>query len=480
MVEKSQHDPFKGYEFDRVRFSNLFKELDSNEDGHIDVEDLQEGLHRLGIHHVPGQAEQIMKIGDQTKNDMLSFEEFLKYCYEHERKLWLVFKTIDKSNSDTVTAAELKIAFEKLGTPLSEREVELLLEKMDKSGSLHIDWNEWKEFHLLYPYGHGLNEIRKFWKPATFIDIGDDMVVPDDFADEEKKTGMVWKQLTAGGMAGVISRTSTAPLDRLKILLQVHAGSDKNNWTLKRGFQKMLSEGGVRSLWRGNFVNCVKIAPESAIKFFAYENMKRILSGGEQMTDKSRIGIRERFIAGSAAGICSQFSIFPMEVLKTRLALGKTGEYKHLLDCAQKVYRKDGITVFYRGLGPGLFGVIPYAGIDLCVYETLKIHWLNHHSETTDPGVFVLLLCGTISSTCGQLASYPFALVRTKLQAQTNDPTFKGIRAKGTLDMFRTIFRQSGVRGLYRGIIPNFLKVAPAVSISYVVYEKTRRLLGMT
>ncbi len=34
-----------------------------------------------------------------------------------------------------------------------------------------------------------------------------------------------------------------------------------------------------------------------------------------------------------------------------------------------------------------------------------------------DPGIMVLLACGTISSTCGQLASYPLALVRTKLQA---------------------------------------------------------------
>lgn len=479
MGDKGKKDPFQGYEFDQIGFSNLFKKLDVNEDGHIDIEELHDGLHRLGIHRVPGQAEQIMKIGDKNKNDLLSFDEFLKYCYEHERKLWIVFKSIDNNNSDTVTAEELQLAFEKLGSPLTQREVEILLKKMDKEGNLQIDWNEWREFHLLNPHAHNLNEIRKFWKHATFIDIGDDMMIPDDFDDEEKKTGMVWKQLTAGGMAGVISRTCTAPLDRLKVLLQVHAGNDKNNWTLKRGFQKMLSEGGTRSLWRGNFVNCVKIAPESAIKFFAYENMKRVLAGRGKF-DKNRIGIRERFIAGSAAGICSQFSIYPMEVLKTRLALGKTGEYRHMLDCAQKVYQKDGIRVFYRGLAPGLIGVIPYAGIDLCVYETLKVHWLSHHTEKTDPGVFILLLCGTISSTCGQIASYPLALVRTKLQAQTNDPSFRGIRAKGSIDMFKIIFRQNGVRGLYRGILPNFLKVAPAVSISYVVYEKTRKLLGMT
>ena len=60
----------------------------------------------------------------------------------------------------------------------------------------------------------------------------------------------------------------------------------------------------------------------------------------------------------------------------------------------------------------------PYlAGIDLCVYETLKKRYLRNHDEAEDPGVMVLLACGTVSSTCGQIASYPLALVRTRLQA---------------------------------------------------------------
>lgn len=61
------------------------------------------------------------------------------------------------------------------------------------------------------------------------------------------------------------------------------------------------------------------------------------------------------------------------QVLKTRLALGKTGEYRNIFDCAKQVVQRDGIRGFYRGLAPGLIGVIPYAGIDLCVYEVCTI-----------------------------------------------------------------------------------------------------------
>lgn len=76
----------------------------------------------------------------------------------------------------------------------------------------------------------------------------------------------------------------------------------------------MLKEGGVRSLWRGNGINVLKIAPESAIKFAAYEQVKRLIKGDS----KENLSIYERFCAGALAGGISQSSIYPLEVLKTR------------------------------------------------------------------------------------------------------------------------------------------------------------------
>lgn len=51
--------------------------------------------------------------------------------------------------------------------------------------------------------------------------------------------------------------------------------------------------------------------------------------------------------------------------------------------------------------------------------QTLKNAWLSRYAkDTANPGVLVLVGCGTVSSTCGQLASYPLALIRTRMQAQ--------------------------------------------------------------
>ena len=109
-----------------------------------------------------------------------------------------------------------------------------------------------------------------------------------------------------------------------------------------------------------------------------------------------------------------------MEVMKTRLALRKTNEFNGIFDCAKKLYKHGGVTVFYRGYIPNLLGILPYAGIDLAVYETLKQKYLSRYGAKGDqvPPAFTLLACGTFSSCCGQVAAYPLALVRTKLQSQ--------------------------------------------------------------
>ncbi|XP_071014844.1 calcium-binding mitochondrial carrier protein SCaMC-2-A-like [Oncorhynchus clarkii lewisi] len=412
-----------------------------------------------------------VKSADKDLDEQMVFEEFVNYLQDHEKDLRLVFKSLDRRRAGQIYSKEIMESLQDLGVHISQQHAEKILQCMDKNGTMTIDWNEWSNYPLLHPKENNIPEITLYWKHSTLFDVGENLMVPDDFTTEEKLSGIWWRHLVAGGGAGAVSRTFTAPLDRLKVLMQVH-GSSSNNMCIMSGLTQMIKEGGMRSLWRGNGMNIVKIAPETAIKFMAYEQIKRLIG-----SDKETLGILERFVAGSMAGVIAQSTIYPMEVLKTRLALRKTGQYSGISDCAKNIFRREGLGAFYKGFIPNMMGIIPYAGIDLAVYETLKNSWLEKYgTKSTDPGVLVLLGCGTISSTCGQLASYPLALVRTRMQAQA---MMEGSPQMTMSGLFKQIIQTEGATGLYRGLAPNFLKVIPAVSISYVVYENLKMSLGV-
>ncbi|GAA6220203.1 calcium-binding mitochondrial carrier protein SCaMC-3-like isoform X2 [Lates japonicus] len=451
------------------KWAELFDQLDLNKDGRIDILELRTGLAGRGLSR--GSLERIVEAGDTNQDGVLDFEEFTQYLHTHEKQLKLMFRSLDRNNDGKIDAEEIQHSLHTIGVDISLEDATRILLSMDKDGTMTIDWNEWRDYFLFNPLTN-MEDIARYWKRSMMLDIGEQLTVPDEFSEEEKKSGYVWRQLMAGAMAGSVSRTGTAPLDRLKVFRQVHGSSDfKGN--VRSGFQYMVKEGGLQSLWRGNGMNVLKIAPETAIKFTAYEQIKSFIRGSDETRN---LRVQERFFAGCLAGAIAQTAIYPMEVLKTRLTLRKTGQFSGIAHCAKQILQREGVTAFYKGYVPNMLSIVPYAGIDLAVYETLKFAWLNRNRGLADPGVMVLVGCGAVSSTCGQLASYPLALIRTRMQAQALD---KGAPKPSMLALLHNILTKEGVAGLYRGISPNLLKVIPAVSVSYVVYEYTRIVLGV-
>uniref|UniRef100_A0A1A8RJL6 Solute carrier family 25, member 41 n=4 Tax=Nothobranchius TaxID=28779 RepID=A0A1A8RJL6_9TELE len=344
------------------RWAELFNQLDLNKDGHIDILELRAGLAGQGL--TRGSLEKLVETGDTNHDGVLDFEEFIHYLHNHEKQLKLMFRHLDRNNDGKIDAAEIQVYLRTIGVNVSLEDATKILLSMDKDGTMTVDWNEWRDHFLFNPLNN-MEDVARYWKRSMILDTGEQLTVPDDFSVEDRKSGLAWRHLMAGAMAGSVSRTGTAPLDRLKVFRQVHSSSDFKGNVLK-GFQYMLKEGGPWSLWRGNGINILKIAPETAVKFTAYEQIKSVMRG---KNETRTLRVHERFVAGSLAGATAQTAIYPMEVLKTRLTLRKTGQYSGMADCAKHILQQEGVAAFYKGYIPNMLSIVPYAGIDLAVYE---------------------------------------------------------------------------------------------------------------
>ncbi|XDC69429.1 hypothetical protein R6Z07F_000602 [Ovis aries] len=396
------------HEFDSL-FEELFQKLGRRGDGLVDIVELQEGLEALGF-PPGGEEEIILKSVVDNEHNLLDLGTFMQYIKDNEINMKLTFKSLDTNNDGVIDPSEIINSLNLIGIHISEKEALKILESMDADGSLTVDWDEWRKYFLFKP-ARNMEEIAHYWSHFTAQSL------------------------------------------------------ETKNVKIKSHLIGMMKEGGVISLWRGNGTNVLKLAPEIAVKIWSYEQYKEYLS-----SEEGNLGTLEKFASASLAGATSQSFIYPLEVLKTHLAVSKTGQYSGLLDCARKIWKLDKITGFYKGYIPSLLTVIPYAGVDITLYELLKTHWLNTHAE--DPGLVILMGCCAFSNFCGQFVSYPLNLVRTRMQVQ-------GVPQLNMISVFYKIYKRQGVTGFFRGVTPTFLKLFPSVCISRMVYESVKPLLGI-
>lgn len=187
-------------------------------------------------------------------------------------------------------------------------------------------------------------------------------------------------------------------------------------------------------------------------------------------------------------GMAAQFCVYPIDTLKFRLQCetvqgGLTGNAL-LIQTAKNMWKDGGLRSAYRGLGLGLIGMFPYSAIDIGTFELLKKTYIRTkakyqgiHEEDAALGNVATALLGASSGALGATMVYPLNVLRTRLQTQgtaMHPPTYTGI-----VDVATKTVRNEGVRGLYKGLTPNLLKVAPALSITWVCYENMKKLLDL-
>ncbi|KAK4486220.1 hypothetical protein RD792_008890 [Penstemon davidsonii] len=385
------------------RIRSLFSFFDSNNAGYLDYSEIEKGISAMQIPAEYKFAKELLKVCDANQDGRVDYGEFRKYMDDKELELYRIFQAIDVEHNGCILPEELWDALVKAGIEIDDDELASFVEHVDKDNNGIITFEEWRDFLLLYPHEATIENIYRYWERVYLVDIGEHAVIPEGISKHVHAS----KYLIAGGVAGAASRTATAPLDRLKVILQVQT----TRASIGPAVQNIWKEGGLLGFFRGNGLNVFKVAPESAIKFYTYELLKNAIGN-----DNGDVGPGGRLVAGGLAGAVAQTSIYPMDLVKTRLQTFscESGSVPKLGKLTKDIWVQEGPRAFYKGLIPSLLGIIPYAGIDLAAYETLKDMSRKYIPHDGDPGPLVQLSCGTISGALGATCVYPLQVVRTR------------------------------------------------------------------
>ncbi|KPV72307.1 uncharacterized protein RHOBADRAFT_8137, partial [Rhodotorula graminis WP1] len=403
------------------------------------------------------------------------WKAFEQYADDKERELWRAFVDLDRDGDMRLRAGEVREACRRAGIEVKEQAIDDFVRAVDRNGDGFISFDEWRDFLLLLPRPISMKEVWRYWQarplarpsmsrltqdgdgelplppsrplpyrgPAAAAPSSAHENVHDEDEDEHGPMDDMFagagKFLLAGGMAGAVSRTATAPFDRLKVYLitsatgppcpDLTAAAAKAGkkpprpgaGSLTKAIRTVYNQGGgIKAFWTGNGLNIIKIFPESAIKFLSYESAKRVFAQyWDRVPDQTLISNSSRFVAGGIGGVVSQFCIYPIESLKTRVMSSSGGGTKGnalILQTARDMWAKGGFRFFFRGLPAGLIGVFPYSAIDMSTFEGIKLAYINWAGE--EPGIAGSLCFGAISGGVGASSVYPLNLVRTRLQAQ--------------------------------------------------------------
>ena len=405
--------------------------------------------------------------------------------------------------------------------------------------------------------------------------------------------GDALRNAIAGAMAGAFARTITAPIERIKLMLQLQGSLSSssssssassssslpkletfssNNTTrniniINNNQQKLNSwkvcrhiyttEGGLTAFWRGNTPNVLRHAGGAALNFMLMDwyksksiilispiiamtssktttstatNKNRSLSSYEEERREQREQVNRRgqiisaFLSGGLAGGTTTTLLYPIEFMRTRLALD-TGSSNRLYprgmrDVFNSIWKTDGIRGMYQGYGIALTGIIIYRALHLGGYDACKTELIHQRrrnmrrirrqqhiitndnnnnnrkkknssssssSSSSDEEQELIItkisiaerfgIAQIVSITAGTIC-YPIDSVRRRLMMQAGRPiderTFKHSK-----DAFRKIFKMEGIKGFYLGIGPNIVR-SIAGALLLVSYDVFRGGLGDT
>jgi len=281
-----------------------------------------------------------------------------------------------------------------------------------------------------------------------------------------------------GGISAAVSKTVVAPIERVKLLLQVqdanpNMAADQKYNGLGDCFSRVMKEQGLGAFWRGNLANVIRYFPTQALNFACKDKYKEIFNPYNPKTQPFNFFLGN-MASGGAAGATSLTVVYPLDFGRTRLAAdvgnGADREFTGLVDCLKKCAAKDGVQGLYRGFGISVVGIIAYRASYFGLFDTGKVLLFEDMKKAN---IFAVWGFAQIVTVVAGIASYPLDTVRRRLMmtAGQENPKYKG-----TMHCFKTIAAEEGPKAFFKGCLSNVIR-GTGGALVLVFYDKIQAYL---
>ncbi|CAB4062191.1 SLC25A4S [Lepeophtheirus salmonis] len=239
------------------------------------------------------------------------------------------------------------------------------------------------------------------------------------------------------GTAAAVSKTSAAPIERVKLLLQnqnelLKQGKLDSKFTsVKDCALRTLRNEGVLSFWRGNFASVLRYFPQQALNFSFKDQIRTFMKISPKATYSEKF--MKNIFSGGLAGSISLCFVQSIDYTRTRLATDRKGQFNGIIDVYVKTLKSDGDC---RGLYFGL-------------YDSLKPILLDENHK-----MLVSFLLGWAVTITSGLIVYPIDTVKRRMMLTSGE----SVKYSSSLDCFKHILRHEGLNAVYRGAGVNIIR----------------------
>lgn len=294
----------------------------------------------------------------------------------------------------------------------------------------------------------------------------------------------------AGTLSGMAEETAGYPLDLVKTRMQAH---DHHHPTGAMGIlRETIQKEGWQGLFKGLGPPLLASSIITATIFGSYAHALDFLH--ERYASRGEVYLSHVSLAGAVAGLAQSFILCPVDVVKNRMQVSGFGHGgghgPSNLQMAQEVIATRGWRGLYLGFVPTLGRDVPGYAVFFTSYEFLKrtfaalpilrsVSSSGGHGGGDNPhgggglSPVAVILAGGMAGMAYHTATYPFDVVKTRIQIQTGPtPIYRG-----TLHCFSVLYNQGGTAALFRGFVPTVIRSFPANAVGFLVYELTLRFL---